>query len=435
MNTEIVKVVGREILDSRGNPTVEADVYLADGSMGRAAVPSGRIDRRARSGRAARRRQDALPRQGHAEGRQERQQRDRPGAAGHGCDRRRPRSTQRMIDARRHAQQGQARRQRHPRRFDGRRARRGRFPEDRRSIATSAAPARCVLPVPMMNILNGGAHADNSVDLQEFMIVPYGAPKFSEALRAGRRDLPHPEGRAEEERLLHRRRRRGRLCPQPEVERRSARSSSSKPSPRPATSPASRSASRSTPPPASSTTRTRRSTFSRSPTRASAPASRWSSSGPNWVRQYPIVSIEDGMAEDDWEGWKLLTEALGTKIQLVGDDLFVTNTERLSPRHRGRHRQLDPDQGEPDRHAHRDARRHADGGRRRLHRRSFRTAPARPKTPSSPTSPSPPTPARSRPVRPAAPIASPSTTSCSASRKSSARRRSTPGKSALRQKA
>ena len=69
----------------------------------------------------------------------------------------------------------------------------------------------------------------------------------------------------------------------------------------------------------------------------------------SWVDKYPIISIEDGCSEDDWEGWKLLTERLGGKVQLVGDDLFVTNTERLCARHRERHRQLDPRQGQPDR--------------------------------------------------------------------------------------
>ena len=71
--------------------------------------------------------------------------------------------------------------------------------------------------------------------------------------------------------------------------------------------------------------------------------------------KYPIVSIEDGMSEDDWEGWKALTEAIGDRCQLVGDDLFVTNTERLR-RESARHRQLDPHQAQPDRHAHRDLR-------------------------------------------------------------------------------
>ena len=72
--------------------------------------------------------------------------------------------------------------------------------------------------------------------------------------------------------------------------------------------------------------------------------------------RYPIVSIEDGMAEDDWDGWAALTKRLGGRVQLVGDDLFVTNVERLARGHRARRRQLDPGEGQPDRHAHRDAR-------------------------------------------------------------------------------
>ncbi len=76
-------------------------------------------------------------------------------------------------------------------------------------------------------------------------------------------------------------------------------------------------------------TRKRRSTFSRRATSASLPAKRWSHFYDNWTRQYPIVSLEDGLAEDDWEGWRLLTEKLGSRIQLVGDDIFVTNVKRL----------------------------------------------------------------------------------------------------------
>ena len=85
------------------------------------------------------------------------------------------------------------------------------------------------------------------------------------------------------------------------------------------------------------------------------------------VNRYPIVSIEDGMAEEDWDGWATLTERLGERIQLVGDDLFVTNTERLKRGIDSARRQLDPDQGQPDRHADRDARRDPDGARGRLH--------------------------------------------------------------------
>ena len=150
------------------------------------------------------------------------------------------------------------------------------------------------------------------------------------------------------------------------------------------------------------------------------------------VQRYPIVSIEDGMAEDDWDGWKALTDKLGEQVQLVGDDLFVTNAERLARGHQGRARQRDPDQGQPDRHADRDARRHRDGAPRAATARSCRTARARPRTRRSPTSPSPPTAGRSRPARCRAPTASPSTTSCCASRRSSAPQARYAGTSILR---
>ena len=132
------------------------------------------------------------------------------------------------------------------------------------------------------------------------------------------------------------------------------------------------------------------------------------------------------MAENDWDGWKLLTERIGDRVQLVGDDLFVTNPAILRRGIDGRHRQLDPDQAQPDRHAHRDARRDRASPATPATARSSRTAPARPRTRSSPTSPSPPAPARSRPAPPPAPSASPSTTSCSASRRNSATARATP---------
>ena len=108
---------------------------------------------------------------------------------------------------------------------------------------------------------------------------------------------------------------------------------------------------------------------------------------PSSSRRYPIITIEDGMGEGDWDGWATLTEKLGKKVQLVGDDLFVTNTKILQGRHRQEDRQRHPDQGEPDRHAHRDAGGHRDGDRCGLLRRSCRIARARPRTRPSPTSP------------------------------------------------
>ena len=180
--TVIEDVLAREILDSRGNPTLEVDVITEDGVIGTAAVPSG-----ASTGahEAVELRDGDTKRYG-GKGVLKAVQNvnetigpeliglDASDQAGHRRDDDR---------ARRHAQQGQARRQRHARRFAGRgpcsRSRDRTCP----STATSAAPRARTLPVPMMNILNGGKHADNTTDLQEFMIMPVGAPNFAEALR------------------------------------------------------------------------------------------------------------------------------------------------------------------------------------------------------------------------------------------------------------
>ena len=183
--TEIVEIIAREILDSRGNPTVEADVFLADGSMGRAAVPSGASTGEheaveLRDGDKSRYLgKGTLKAVANINGR------DRTGAARAWTP-----CAQAEIDAqddraRRHAQQGPPRRQRHPRRFDGHRARRGQLHDQLPLYRYLGGVNARVLPVPMMNIINGGAHADNTVDLQEFMIAPHGARCFSEALRMG----------------------------------------------------------------------------------------------------------------------------------------------------------------------------------------------------------------------------------------------------------
>ena len=164
----------------------------------------------------------------------------------------------------------------------------------------------CLLPVPMMNILNGGAHADNSVDPQEFMIAPYGAAKFSEALRMGVEVFHTLKGVLKKRGYSTSVGDEGGFAPNLksneealEVVLEAITKAGYKPGDQIgiALDPA----------PASST-QDGRSTSSRSPTRASAPPSRWSNSGRTGRRQYPIVSIEDGMAEDDWDGWKLMTE-------------------------------------------------------------------------------------------------------------------------------
>jgi enolase len=188
--------------------------------------------------------------------------------------------------------------------------------------------AASVLPVPMMNILNGGAHADNSVDFQEFMIVPFGACDFADALRMGA-EVFHtlksvlkkkkystavgdeggfaPNLKSNEEAL--------------EVILEAIAQAGYGPG---------KDIGLALDPAASEffDAKKRKYIFKKSDKSERSPEQMvefWS----EWVRQYPILSIEDGLAEDDWKGWKRMTDLLGKKIQLVGDDLFVTNTERL----------------------------------------------------------------------------------------------------------
>ena len=145
----------------------------------------------------------------------------------------------------------------------------------------------------------------------------------------------------------------------------------------------------------------------------------------DWVARYPIVSLEDGLAEDDWAGWARLTERLGGTVQLVGDDLLVTNTDAHRAGDRRARGELRADQAQPDRDADRDDRRDRRSPAAPAGRRSCRTAPARPRTRRSPTSWSRWAPARSRPAPRRAPSGSPSTTACCGSRASSATARAT----------
>jgi enolase len=192
----------------------------------------------------------------------------------------------------------------------------------------SSDPSGNTLPVPMMNILNGGAHADNSVDLQEFMAMPVGAKTFDEALQMGVEVFHRLKA------VLHKRGYstavgdEGGFAPNLksndeaiEVVLEAITAAGYKPGEHVAIALD----------PASSEFYDKASgkyIFKKSDksTRTSEQLTEfWA----NWVRQFPIVSIEDGLAEDDWTGWKHLTTELGGKVQLVGDDLFVTNTERL----------------------------------------------------------------------------------------------------------
>jgi enolase len=190
-------------------------------------------------------------------------------------------------------------------------------------------PMARTMPVPMMNILNGGAHADNSVDPQEFMIAPYGAEKFSDALRWGA-EVFHtlkgvlkkrnystavgdeggfaPNLRSNEEAL--------------EVVLEAITQAGYKPGDEigialdPAAS--------------EFYDKDKKKYIFKKSDKSERTSAQMAEFWASWVRQYPIISIEDGMAEDDWDGWKMITDMLGKKIQLVGDDLFVTNSARLA---------------------------------------------------------------------------------------------------------
>jgi enolase len=187
----------------------------------------------------------------------------------------------------------------------------------------------CLLPVPMMNILNGGAHADNSVDPQEFMIVPYGAEKFSEALRWGAEVFHTLKGVLKKRGYSTSVGDEGGFAPNLksnvealEVVLEAITLAGYTPGDQIGIA---------LDPAASEffDAKAGKYVFKKSDKSERTPAQMaefWA----GWVRQYPIVSLEDGMAEDDWEGWKFITDLLGNKIQLVGDDLFVTNTKRLA---------------------------------------------------------------------------------------------------------
>jgi enolase len=322
--TAITDIRAREILDSRGNPTVEVDVRLADGTLGRAAVPSGAStgaheavelrdgDKARYGGKGVRKAVDAVNGEVFD--------------ALSGLDA----EDQLHVDAL-------------LRRLDG-------TPNKSRlganatlgvslAVAKAAAAARGqalfryvggarahVLPVPMMNIVNGGAHADNPIDFQEFMVMPVGAPSFSEALRMGAEifhalkkrlaDAGHATNVGDE----------GGFAPN----LRSADEALA------FVAKAVEAAGYRLGDQVALALDVASTEFFRDGRYVMEGEGRTLDAG-GMVRlyeelcaRYPIVSIEDGMAEDDWAGWKALTDALGAKVQLVGDDLFVTNPKRLA---------------------------------------------------------------------------------------------------------
>lgn len=323
---EIIRVIGREILDSRGNPTVEAEVWLADGSVGRAAVPSG----------ASTGEHEALELRDGDKGRY--LGKGVTKAVNHINGEIAQAVCGRRADC-------QAELDRVLVELDGT-PNKGRLGANA-ILAVSMAAARAaaaahklplyrylggvgarLLPVPLMNILNGGVHADNSVDVQEFMIAPFGAPCFAEALRTGAEIFHTLKGVLKQRGYSTAVGDEGGFAPNLKSNEEALElilEAIAK-----AGYKAGENVALALDPAASEFYDSKKGkyVFHKSDGSERTPEQLvryWE----NWVRQYPIISIEDGMAEDDWEGWKLLTSALGEKIQLVGDDVFVTNVARL----------------------------------------------------------------------------------------------------------
>lgn len=324
--SEIIAIQAREILDSRGNPTVEVDVALESGVLGRAAVPSG----------ASTGTREALELRD--------QDKKRYGgkgvlkAVGHVNDTIAPsllgiEATQQvLIDQAMLELDGTSNKEKL-----GANAILG------VSLAVAKAAAAELelplynylggvnaktLPVPMMNILNGGAHADNNVDIQEFMILPVGAPSFAEALRMGAETFHALKTVLKKKGLATAGGDEGGFAPNLRSNEEAIESllegitqagyapgkdifigidaASSE-----------------------FYAGNEKTYLLQAEAQAKKSAEELIALYADWARKYPLISIEDGLAENDWEGWKALTKALGNRVQLVGDDIFVTNTSIL----------------------------------------------------------------------------------------------------------
>ena len=320
----IVDIVGREILDSRGNPTVECDVLLESGTMGRAAVPSGAST----GSREAIELRDGDPKRYLGKGVLK--------AVEHinteisesvlGLDA----SEQNFLDKTLIDLDG-----------TDNKSRLGANAMLAVTMAVARAAAEesglplyryfggmngCQLPVPMMNVVNGGAHANNNLDLQELMIIPVGATSFREALRYGAevfhalKKIIHDKGMSiavgDEGGFA------------PNVENHEAAIQMILQAIEQAGYTPGEQIALGLDCASSEFYKEGLYDLSGSEGRKLA-AGEWIDTLESWVGKYPIISIEDGMAEGDWDGWKLLTDRLGQRVQLVGDDLFVTNTKIL----------------------------------------------------------------------------------------------------------
>lgn len=322
----IAQIEARQILDSRGNPTIEVDVITANGILGRAAVPSG----------ASTGAHEAV----------ELRDGDKGIYMGKGVTKAvqnvnsvlakelegAPVFNQSFIDQLMLQLDGSANK-----------ANLGANAILGVSLAVAKAAAQeaglplfryvggvsaCTLPIPLMNILNGGAHADNKIDIQEFMVMPVGADTFSDALRMGTevfhslksvlKEKGHSTNVGDE----------GGFAPNlgsneeaiefvlKAIEKAGYKAGEDIYIALDAA--------------ATEFYDSKKKVYSFESTGKVMTSAEMVDYWSNWAKQYPIISIEDGMSEDDWDGWKLLTDALGHDIQLVGDDLFVTNTQRLA---------------------------------------------------------------------------------------------------------
>lgn len=325
--TTIVEVIAREILDSRGNPTLEAEVMLECGVVGRAAVPSG----------ASTGEHEAV----------ELRDGDKDRYLGKGVlkavENVNDIIADEIIDL---DAVDQTYIDRVMIDLDGtpNKSKLGANAILGVSLAVAKAAAAAleiplyrylggvnakVIPVPMMNIINGGSHADNNVDFQEFMIMPVGAPSFAEALRMGAETFHTLKGVLKKKGYSTAVGDEGGFAPNLksnvealDVILEAIEKAGYKPG---------QDICIALDPATSEMYDKEKQVYKffksdNSELSSDKMVEFWA----NWAKQYPIISIEDGLAEDDWDGWKLLTDTLGKKIQLVGDDLFVTNTERLA---------------------------------------------------------------------------------------------------------
>ncbi len=321
--SEIIEIHGRQILDSRGNPTIEVDVTLADGSFGRAAVPSGAStgvheawelrdgDKSLYGGKSV------LKAVANVNEKLSKELLGWDALDQTGIDRR-------MIE------------------LDG--------TENKKNLGANAilgvslavahaaaefsglplyrylgGPGARLLPAPMMNIVNGGAHADNAVDVQEFMVIPLGFKKFSDALRAGVETFHQLKSVLKSKKLNTNVGDEGGFAPDLksnaeaiELILEAIQKAGYKPGEQIAIAID-----------VASNEMLDEKTKKYSVDGRELSSAEMVEFLAGWVAKYPIVSIEDACSEDDWEGWKMLSQRLGDKVQLVGDDLFVTNTKRL----------------------------------------------------------------------------------------------------------